>query len=166
VGEQQGVRQRADTSRDGRDCRGDPASGLEIDVADERVADDVDPDIDDNDASAEHRPGHEARVPGGHDEDLGVLDVTSEVARPRVTHSYCRVLADKQERCRHADDRRAADDDGPATLDRDPGATQDLDGSMGGRGQEPVVAQAKESGVQRVDPVDVLRRVDRIDHGT
>ena len=76
VGEQQGVRQRADTSRDGRDCRGDPASGLEIDVADERAADDVDPDIDDNDASAEHRPGHEARVTDGHEGSrfLSVLD--------------------------------------------------------------------------------------------
>ena len=35
--------------------------------------------------------------------------------------------------------------------------------ACGGRGQEPVVAETEESRVERVDPVDVLGRVDRVD---
>ena len=47
--------------------------------------------------------------------------------------------------------------------DLDPGAAQDLDRGVGGGRQEAVVAEAEQPGVHRVDPVDVLGRIDRID---
>ena len=86
-----------------------------------------------------------------------------EVARPRVADRDRRVLADEQERRRHADDGRPADDDGALALDLDAGPAQDLDRGVGGRRQEAVVAEAQEAGVERVDPVDVLGRIDRVD---
>ena len=61
------------------------------------------------------------------------------------------------------DDRRSADDDRVAALDLDAGAAQDLDRGMRGRRQEAVVAEAQQAGVQWMDPVDVLGRIDRVD---
>ena len=58
---------------------------------------------------------------------------------------------------------RAADDDRVATGDLDPGAAQDLDGGMGGRRQEPVIAEPQQPGIERMDAVDVLGRIDRVD---
>ena len=57
---------------------------------------------------------------GRHDEDLGVLDVMLQVARPRVAHGDRGVLAEEQERRWHADDRRPADHDRAPALDLDP----------------------------------------------
>ena len=90
-------------------------------------------------------------------------DVAGEVAGPRVADRDRRVLLDQQERGRHADHRRATDDDRVAARDLDPGPPQDLDRGVGRRRQEPVVAEAEEAGVERVDPVDVLGRVDGVD---
>ena len=47
----------------------------------------------------------------------------------------------QQERRRHADHRRAADDDRVAAGDLDAGPAQDLDRGVGGRRQEAVVAE-------------------------
>ena len=44
-----------------------------------------------------------------------------------------------------------------------PGAAQDLDRGVGRRRQEAVVAEAQQAGVERVDAVDVLGRVDGVD---
>ena len=76
-----------------------------------------------------------------------------------------RVLLDEHERGRHADHGGAADDDGVLAGDLDPGAPEDLDGGVGRRRQEPVVAEAQQAGVERVDAVDVLGRIDRVDDG-
>ena len=162
--EEERVRQRPDAARDRRDRRRDPSAGLEFDVADDRPVDDVDSDVDDDDAPAEHVAADEAGVARCDDEDLGVLDVAGQVARARVADGDRGVLADEEEGGGHADDRRPADDDRPLALDLDGGPPEDLDRGMGRRRQEPVVAEAQETGVQRVDPVDVLGGVDRVDH--
>ena len=47
--------------------------------------------------------------------------------------------------------------------DLDPGAAQDLDRGVGRRRQEAVVAEAQQAGVERVDAVDVLGRIDGVD---
>ena len=47
--------------------------------------------------------------------------------------------------------------------DLDPGSAQDLDRRMRGRRQEAVIAQAQQAGVERVDAVDVLGRIDGVD---
>ena len=87
----------------------------------------------------------------------------AQVPRPRVADRDRRVLLDEQERGRHPDHGGPADDDRVAALDLDPGPAEDLDGRMGGGGQEAVVAQPEEPGVERVDAVDVLGRIDRVD---
>ncbi len=107
--------------------------------------------------------GDEAGMAGGHDHDVGPSDVGGQVARPRVAHRDRGVLLDEQERGRHADHGGPADDDRVAALDLDPRPAEDLDRRMGRGGQEAVVAQAEETGVERVDAVDVLGRVDRVD---
>ena len=47
--------------------------------------------------------------------------------------------------------------------DLDPGPAQDLDRGVGRRRQEAVVAEAEQAGVERMDAVDVLGRIDRVD---
>ena len=115
----------------------------EVDVADELAVDDVDADVDDHGTGLEHRAGDEARVPGRDDDDVGPRDVGGEVTRPRVADGDRRVLLDEQERGRHADDGRAPDDDRVHARDLDRRAAQDLDRGVGGRRQEPVVAEAR-----------------------
>ena len=91
--------------------------------------------------------------------------VGCEVGRPRVADGDRRVLADEQERGGHPDDRRPADDDGVATGDLDAGPAEDLDRGMRGGRQEAFIAEAEQAGVERMDAVDVLGRVDRVDDG-
>ncbi len=107
------------------------------------------------------RPG----TPGGDDHDLGPSDVAGEVAGPRVADGDRGVLLDEQEGRRHPDDGRTADDDGVATLDLDPRPPQDLHRCVGRGRQESVVAKAEQPRVERMDPVDVLGRIDRVDDG-
>ena len=64
----------------GRDRRGDLDRRGEVDVAHDPPVDDVDPDVDDDGAGLEHRPGDEARAAGGDDDDVGAADVRGEVA--------------------------------------------------------------------------------------
>jgi hypothetical protein len=163
VSEEQRVGERPDAARHGRDRGRDRTHRLEVDVADDRPVDDVDPDVDDDDAAPDHVAPDQSRMAGGDDQDLGILDMARKVARPRVADRHRRVLADEQKRRRHAHDRRSADDDRPLPLDLDGGPAKDLDGGVGGRRKEPVIAEAEQPGVERVDPVDVLRRIDRVD---
>ena len=69
----------------------------------------------------------------------------------------------QQERRGHPDDGGPADDDRVAAFDLDPGAAQDLDRGVRRGRQEAVVAETEQPGVHRVDPVDVLGRIDRVD---
>ena len=163
MGQQQRVGKWTDPAGDRRYRGGHVHGRLEVDVAHDPPIDDVDPDIDDHGAGLQHRAGDQARMAGRHDHDVGTADLRRQVPRPRVTDGDGRVLLDQQERRRHPDDRRAPDDDGVAARDLDPGAAQDLDRGVGGRGQEAVVAEPEQTGVQRVDPVDVLGRIDGVD---
>ena len=163
VGQQQGVGQRPDAAWDRRDRRGDLARRFEVDVADDPTVDHVDPDVHDDRARLEHGAGHEPGLAGGHDDDVGPADVPGQIPRSTMAHGDRRVLLDQQERSGHPDDGRPADDDGVAPLDLDPRSAQDLDRGVGRGRQEAVVAEAKQPGVERMDPVDVLGRVDRVD---
>ena len=165
MGQEEGVGDRADAARHRRDRRGHGAGRLEVDVADELVADHVDPDVDDDRTRAQHLAGDQARDAGGHDHDLRVPGVAGEVAVLRVADRDRGVLAEQQERGRLADDVRAPDDHDPLARERDVRTLQDLDRGVGGRRQEPVVAEAEQAGVARVDAVDVLGRIERVDDG-
>ena len=114
VGQEDRVREGSDAAGHGRDRRGDPGRGLEVDVADEAPLDDVDADVDDDRAGLEHVAGDEARPAGGDHDDVRLAQVRGEVRRPRVADRHRGVLAQEQERGRLADDVGAADDDGAA----------------------------------------------------
>ena len=90
------------------------ARRLEVHVADELVADDVDPDVHDHRARAQHLPGDQARDAGGHDHDLGVAGMPGEVDGLRVADRDGGVLAQQQQRRGLADHVRPADDGDPA----------------------------------------------------
>ena len=164
VAEQEGVRQRTDAARHGRDRRGDPARADSKSTSPTSLpSTTLIPTSTTTAPGLSMSPGDEARVARRDDDDVGRADVCREVDRPRVADGDRRVLAEEQERRRQADDGRPADDDRVLALDLDPGAAQDLDRRMRGRGQEAVVAEAEQAGVQRMDAVDVLGRVDRVD---
>ena len=119
------------------------ARGLEVDVADELVADDVDADVDDDRARAQHLPGDEARDAGGHDHDLGARGCARARSTVlRVADRDGRVLAQQQQGGGLADDVRAADDDDAPARERDARALEDLDRGVRGRRQEALVAEA------------------------
>ena len=75
---------------------------FEVDVADELAVDDVDADVDDDRTGLEHVPGHEAGMAGRDDDDVGAPDVRREVGRARVADGDRGILAEEQERGRHA----------------------------------------------------------------
>ena len=147
-----------------RDRRGDLDRRREVDVADDAAVDDVDPDVDDDRARLEHRAGDEAGLAGGDDDDVG--PARRGAARSRVREWQTVTVASS------LTSRNAAGipttGDRPMTTaslpcDLDPGPAQDLDRGVGGRRQEAVVAEAEEAGVERMDAVDVLGRIDRVD---
>ena len=163
VGQQDGVGERTDPSRYRRDGRCDLDRRGEVDVTDDVAVDDVDAHIDDDRARLEHGARDEARPAGGHDHDVGPGDVGGEVGRAGVADGDRRVLPDQQERGGHPHDRGPSDDDGVAAGDLDPRTAQDLDRGVGGRGQEAVIAETQQAGVEGMDAVDVLVRVDGVD---
>ena len=165
VGEQQGVGHRPDAAGDRGDRGRDAAGRLEVDVAHQPVTDDVDPHVDHDRARRQHLAGDQAGDAGGDDDDLGVARVPCEIGRPRVADRDRRVLAEQQQGRRLADDVRASDHHGAVAGERDPGALQQLDRGMGGGRQEPLVAERHQPRVPWVQAVDVLGRVERVDHG-
>ena len=163
MGQQQSIGERTDPARDRGDRRRHADRRREVDVADDPPVDQVDPDIDDDRARLEHGPVDQTRPAGGDDDDVGAADMGGQVARPRMADRHGRVLPDQQECGRHADDGGPTDDDGVPSGDLDPRAAQDLDRGVRGRRQEPVVAEAQQAGVEGMDPVDVLGRIDGVD---
>ena len=75
-----------------------------------------------------------------------------------------RVALQQQHRHGLADDLAPADDDRVAPRDRDAGSIEDLD-DAGGRARLQVRAPLHQlADVHRVEPVDVLVRIDRVEH--
>jgi hypothetical protein len=137
--------------------------GVHVDVPYQMVADDVDPDVHDDRARLEHVARDEPGSSRGDHHDVGFADLRGEIVRPRVADGHRRVLAEQEQGRRLADHVGPADDDGMATDERDPGALQELDGGMRGRRQEAVVPEGQEARVERMDAVDVLRRIEDLD---
>ncbi len=163
MGQEEGVGQRPDPARDRRDRRGDIDRRCEVDIAHDPAIDDVDPDIDHDRTRLEHRTGDEPGFAGGNDHDVGTTDVAGKIARAAMADADRGVLLDQQERRRHPDHRGSTDHHGVLTRDLDARPAQDLDRGVRGCRQEPVVAEAQQAGIERMDAVDVLGRVDRID---
>jgi len=120
--------------------------------------------------SSRHRAGsqHLARDETGparrDNHDIGLAQVRGKVRRAGVADGHRGVLAQEQERRGLAHDVGAPDDDSPGALQLHVGPLEELHGRVGRGRQEAVVAQRQQAGVQRVDPVDVLGRVEGVDH--
>ena len=127
------------------------------------VADDVDPDVHDHGTRLEHVAGDEPGPAGRDDHDVGPPHVLGEIGGPRMADRHRGVLAKEQERGRLAHDRRATDHHRVPTLDSIPDRCEHLDGGMGGRRQEAVVAERQQAGIERMDAVDVLGRIEDVD---
>src|SRR3990170_1083090 len=98
MGEEEGVRQGADATRNGRDRGRDLACRFEVDVPDDMPVDDVDPDVDDDRARLEHGAGDEAGPAGGDDDDVGSTRMDHQVARLRVADGDGRAALDEHKR--------------------------------------------------------------------
>src|SRR3990172_1578980 len=90
MGEEEGVRQGADTTGYRRDRGCDLARRSEVDVPDDVPVDDVDSDVDDDRAWLEHGAGDEAGPAGGDDDDVGSTRMNRQVARLRVADGHRR----------------------------------------------------------------------------
>ena len=137
----------------------------EVDVADDLAVDDVDPDVDDDRAGLEHVAGHEPRLAGGDDHDVRPADLAA--ARSRVFEWQTVTVASSLVSMNASGMPTTGDrpmTTASAPRSSTPGAMDHLQRGMGRRGHEALVAEAEQAGVQRVDAVDVLERIDGVDH--
>ncbi len=81
-----------------------------------------------------------------------------------MAHGHRGVLAQEQHGGRFADDVGAAHDRGMLPGQLDARALEQLDRGMCGGRQVALVAERQQAGVERVDAVDVLARVERVEH--
>ena len=164
VDEQHRARHRAHAAGHRRDRRRLRADGLEVDVADEAVADAVGADVDHHRALGDHVGGDRVRPPDrGHDH-VGLAADRAEVARARVAVGDRRVGRQQQRRDRLADEDRPADHRHPRPLQLDSGVRQQLHHPRRRARHERLLAVVRQqSGVGRRQPIDVLGAVDRLD---
>ena len=105
------------------------------------------------------------RLTDGGDEDVRVEGVVREVARAGVARRHGRVRGEQQLRHRLPDDAGASDDDGVGAAQLDLVLLEHAHDAERRAGDECGPAEIEPGGVDGMDPVDVLRRVDRLDHG-
>ena len=157
-------RHRADASRHRRD-EGGALDGAGIDVADEPCAVRFMPTSTTAEPLLTISGATIPRRARGDDEHVGVERVRGEVGGARVADRHGRVRLQEQVRDRLADDVAAADDDGARALERDAvlGSSSAMIPS-GVAGTSVGRAEVELAGVDRVEAVDVLDRVDGRDH--
>ena len=165
MSEEEGIGERPDAAGDGRDRGRNLTRRREVNVADEMAVDHVDAHIDDHGAWLEHVAGDETGVPGGHDDDVGEPGMGREIPRPRVADRDRGAGLGEHERDGHADNRGAADHDGLCPYNRGAGSFQDFERSVRSGGNEALEPEPEQPSVEGMDAIDVLGRVDRVDHG-
>jgi hypothetical protein len=122
----------------------------------------VDPAIHDDSTQLQHVARHEARRACRHHQDLGLANLAREVARLPVTDSHRGTFAKEQQGSGFANHVAAPDHDRAPSGNRDPGRPENLEGRFGTGGNEPVKALGDETGIQGMDAVEVLGRIDRV----
>ena len=88
-----------------------------------------------------------------------------QVGRARVADRHRGVLPEEQERRGLAHDVGTAHHDRALAGELDPGALEDLHRRVRGSGQEALVAECQQARVEGMNAVDVLGRVEHVDHG-
>ena len=166
MGEEEGVGERPDASGHGRDRRCDLARRGEVDVADEMAVDHVDADIDDDGTGLEHVAGHEAGMSGRNDDDVGQPGMGREVAGPRVADGDGGVLLASRNATGIPTTGERPITTASAPTIAIAGSFQDLERGVRRRRNEALEPEPEQPRVERMDAVDVLVRVDRVDHGT
>ena len=104
------------------------------------------------------------RPPDRGDDDVGAADDIGEVARPRMGDGDGAALLDQQLRHRLADQDRAADDDGVEPRKLAEPVLEQHQAAERGAGDEAGQAQRQPAGADRGQAIDVLARVDPVDH--
>ena len=165
MSQEQGVGERPDAARDGRDRGCNLARRREVDVTDEMAIDHVDAHVDDHGTGLEHVAGHESGMPGRNDDDVRDPGVGREVAGPRVADGDRGAGLGEHEGNGHPDNRGTADHDGLRPDDRGTRSFEDFERSVRGRRNEALEPEPEQPRVEWMDAIDVLGRVDRVDHG-
>src|SRR5215210_2934044 len=141
-----------------------PLAHALVDVADEPALRAVDADVDNGRALLHHRgrqhPGRAHR----RDDDVGARGLGGEVAGSRVAEGDGRVAVQEEQRRGLADDVAAADHDRIGALQPDPVLVQQREHAERRPRHVPGRPGEQEPRVDRVEAVDVLHRVDRLDH--
>src|SRR5581483_11003040 len=161
--EQAGDRHRPDAAGDRRQVGGH-VRDAGIDVADEARLGPVDADVDDGRARLDHVRRDDGGAARRHHEHVRVEGMAGEVARVRMADGDGCVRLLEQLRDRLPDDRAAADDDGPRAVELDPVLGEQRHHAARRCRDEPRPREEQLTGVQRVESVHVLQRVDGADH--
>src|SRR5262249_29585778 len=135
-----------------------------VDIADDCAIDDVDPAVDDDATRTDVLPSHETRRTCGRDDDVRLTRLRRKIARLSMAHDDGLLLAQEQQRGGLADGAAPSDDDGPFAANPDPRALEDLDGGFGTGRIERVRTELQKACGSRMDPVDVLRWIERVAH--
>ena len=181
IGHQHGDGHFADPSGNRRDRAGDLrrlGSGHVADEARLRLARRVEPlashpidaDVDDDRAGLHPRPTHHFRPPDRGDENVGAARDGGQIAGARMGDRHRAMAREQELRHRLADDVRAADDDslhaGEHRAQRLAGLVEHdhRAGRRAGHERPAHLADRKQADIDRMEAVDVLLRVDRLEH--
>ncbi len=153
-----------DTARHRRDVGGLAPDALEIDVADQAAADEIDADIDDDGAGAHHGGDDQIGRTRRDDQDIGQDRVLREVARLGVADRDGRLALHQHERERLADDVARADDGHVLAFELDALVLEDLLHAVGCAGREHGLAVHQAADIVEMEAVDIFFGRDRLDH--
>ena len=123
----------------------------------------VDADVHDGGAFLDVGGADEPAAAGGDDEHVRVARPSGEVGRARVADGDGGVALEQQVRDRLADDLAAADHDRVRALELDVVLVQEGQDPERRRGNVRRLAEVELAGVERVEAVDVLDRLDGAD---
>jgi len=167
--EQASDRHRPDASGNRRDRASHFRCRIEVHIADEPTLaafalDPVDADVDDDCAGFDPVALDEFRSPDRCDDEIGAPRYFSQIARPRVSNGDGAVSLQEQLRHRLTDNVRASNHDRIEARQVTAQAIDEDEAAGRRAGHEGPFSDRKSSNIDRMKPVNVFVRVDRVDH--
>ncbi len=142
----------------GKDGVADDARAVAVDDA-------VDADIDDHGAGLDPIAAHQAGTAGRDDDDVGGTDDFGQAAREDVRHLDRAFAFEQKQGDRLADDVRLADDHRFQAAKIVDDRLQQAHAAERRARHETARARRQPPDIDRVKAVDILQRIDRIEHG-